>query len=511
MSDWTAGYVADIGYTYGYYAELNPLRSQLAFLTAGLAAPATGQGVHCELGFGQGMSVNIHAAAGDSAWYATDFNPGQAGFAQSLAQASGASAFLYDEAFADFCARPDLPEFDSIGLHGIWSWISDANRAVIVDFVRRKLKVGGVLYISYNTQPGWAAMVPLRDLLTEHANMLGVPGKGIVNRIDEALSFAERLIATDPLYARTNPGVAERLKGVKQQNRNYLAHEYFNRDWLPMSFARMREWLAPTKLEFACSANYHDGVEALNLSAEQQQLLAEIPDPMFRQTVRDFCVNQQFRRDYWVKGARRLKPLQQREAFQRTAVMLIQPRNKVAMKVNSIVGESRLQEAVYAPLLDCLADYQPKSVGELELALAGKLNLGQLVQAIQVLIGNGAVQPALVEVTASAAQKAKLLNEHLIDLARSSADIGYLASPVTAGGISLNRIQQRFLAARSQGLNKPEEWAGSVWQLLSAQGQRMVKDGKALDTAEANLAELAEQAQVFATEVLPIVEALQIA
>ena len=26
MTDWTAGYVADIGYTYGYYTELNPLR-----------------------------------------------------------------------------------------------------------------------------------------------------------------------------------------------------------------------------------------------------------------------------------------------------------------------------------------------------------------------------------------------------------------------------------------------------------------------------------------------------
>jgi hypothetical protein len=26
MNDWTAGYVADIGYTYGYYTELNPLR-----------------------------------------------------------------------------------------------------------------------------------------------------------------------------------------------------------------------------------------------------------------------------------------------------------------------------------------------------------------------------------------------------------------------------------------------------------------------------------------------------
>ena len=33
MTDWTAGYVADIGYTYGYYTELNPLRVRLAVLT----------------------------------------------------------------------------------------------------------------------------------------------------------------------------------------------------------------------------------------------------------------------------------------------------------------------------------------------------------------------------------------------------------------------------------------------------------------------------------------------
>ena len=69
---------------------------------------------------------------------------------------------------------------DYVGLHGIWSWISDENRAVIVDFVRRKLKVGGVLYVSYNTQPGWAAMVPLRDLFVEHAAVMGAPGQGRV-------------------------------------------------------------------------------------------------------------------------------------------------------------------------------------------------------------------------------------------------------------------------------------------------------------------------------------------
>ena len=42
MNDWTSGYVADIGYTYGYYLELNPQRVKLAFLNAGLVAPEFG-------------------------------------------------------------------------------------------------------------------------------------------------------------------------------------------------------------------------------------------------------------------------------------------------------------------------------------------------------------------------------------------------------------------------------------------------------------------------------------
>jgi hypothetical protein len=49
-STWTAGYVADVGYTFGYYPELNPSRVPLAFLNAGLSFPK----IHhaCELGFG---------------------------------------------------------------------------------------------------------------------------------------------------------------------------------------------------------------------------------------------------------------------------------------------------------------------------------------------------------------------------------------------------------------------------------------------------------------------------
>lgn len=509
MSDWTAGYVADIGYTYGYYAELNPLRVRLAFLNAGLVPPQAGAA--CELGFGQGLSANVHAAASVTQWHGTDFNPAQAGFAQELAGASGAGARLYDEAFADFANRPDLPDFDYIGLHGIWSWISDENRRVIVDFIRQKLKVGGVLYISYNTLPGWAAFAPMRHLMTEHAEVLGAEGRGIVSRIDGALDFAEKLLATNPAFGRANPLVGDRVRKLKEQNRHYLAHEYFNRDWHPMHFATMAEWLEGAKVQYACSAHLLDHIDAVNLSAEQQAFLRDIPDPMFRETTRDFMVNQQFRRDYWVKGARKLNALEQAEQLRLQKVVLTTPRQDVSLKVNGALGEASMSDAVYAPILDLLADHKAKSLGQMEQLLRDKgIAFAQIMQAAMVLAGAGHL--ALVQdepVVSKARKQTDRLNAHLCQKARGSNEVGYLASPVTGGGVAVNRFQQLFLLCLAQGKKQPVEWAQYVWQTIAAQGQKLVKDGQALETAEENLAELTAQATTFAEKQWPMLKALQ--
>lgn len=508
MSDWTAGYVADIGYTFGYYTELNPLRLKLAFLNKGLICPQVGTA--CELGFGQGLSTNVHAAASVTQWYGTDFNPAQAGYGQELAQASRAAIQLYDEAFSEFCSRTDLPDFDYIGLHGIWSWISDENRQIIVDFIRRKLKVGGVLYISYNTLPGWASFAPLRHLMTEHAEIMGSEGRGIVNRIDGALEFTEKLLATNPAFVRANPTVTDRLSKMKEHDRHYLAHEYFNRDWHPMHFSTMASWLASAKVQFACSANYLDAIEVVNVTAEQQAFLAEIPDPMFRQSVRDFMVNQQFRKDYWVKGERKLSALQQAEALHAQTVLLTTHRPDIPMNITTTIGQVALQEAVYEPILDMLADHKPKTLGKISQGLKDQnIQFSQLMQAVLLLSGAGHLH-SVQSFTPEVSETARRLNDLLIYQAKGSSDVQYLASPVTGGGHVVNRFQQLFLGAIRQGLKSPEEWAQATWKILESQNQKLIRNGKTLEAAEENLKELIEQATTFAAKQLPILKALQI-
>ncbi len=508
--NWSAGYMSDIAYTYGYYAELNPLRAKLAFANAGIAFPEVR--VACELGFGQGISANIHAAASQIEWWGTDFNPTQAGFAQEMATASGASAHFFDQSFAEFAARPDLPDFDYIGLHGTWSWISDENGRTIVDFVRRKLKVGGVLYISYNSMPGWAAFVPMRDLLMEHTEIMAAPGRGIQSRIDAALDFAAKMMAINPAYARVNPHIAERIQMIKGQNRHYLAHEYFNKDWRPMSFAKLAEWFTPAKLNYVCAAHSLDDVDAINLTADQQAFIKDIPDTMFRATVRDFMVNLQFRRDYWVKGARALSQIERMDALRAQPIMLVSERADVSMTTKGALGDALMHESVYGPILDALSDRRPKTLAQLEKAATGKgVTFAQMVEAVMVLIGGGHLQ-AVQDASLTAASKVHTdkLNAYLMDKARGNNDLSFLASPVTGGGVGLPRLSQLFLLAESRGKKRPSDWTDFVWDVLSGQGQRLLKDGKALESPEENIAELKSMATSFGEKQLPTLKALGI-
>jgi SAM-dependent methyltransferase len=510
MSDWTSGYVAEIGYTYGCYGELSAERLRVAFLSAGLALPPLVTA--CELGYGQGLGANINATATLTRWYGTDFLPAQAAYAQELTAVAGHGAQLQDQGFAEFCLREDLPDFDFIGLHGTWSWVNDENRSVIVDFLRRKLKPGGVAYISYNTQPGWANMVPMRHLIAEHARVMGSPGQGISSRIAGALEFGEKLLELNPAYALANPEVKARFAKLRSHDRAYLAHEYFNRNWIAMPFADAAEWLVPAKLEFACSAYLRDHIDEVNFTPAQLAFLRAIPHANLKQTARDYFVDQQFRRDYWVKGARRIGLVEQMEQWRGMRPVLVVPRAEVALKMKAPVGEVELQPALYAPVLDALADQQVHSVAELEQALAPKgLGLPQILQAVRMLYAKGDLVFAQDEaVQTQVAERCHRLNAHLMKRSCNTEEGLFLASPVTGTALPMPRFHQLFLLARNAGRREPAGLAAFVLDILQANREKIVKDGRPIASAEESLAELVRQAEEFVRTRLPVLETLQV-
>ncbi len=303
--DWTSGYVAEIDYTHGYYRELAPGLINFALLLSGYAPPIVETTRYLELGYGQGLSANVHAAAVAGEFWGADFNPAHAANAQSLAAFAGSDGRFFDDSFVDMAARSDLPGFDYIVLHGVWSWVSDENRRAIVEIIRRRLKVGGVVYMSYNTLPGWSVSMPLRHLMTLHADAVGSDAQGVVGRIDASIAFGRKLEEVGARYFSANPAAKGRLEAIAGQNRNYVAHEYFNRDWAPMYFSEAHDWLADAKLGYACAAMLLDQMDAFNLTQAQRDVVNAIPYGVLRETVRDYMLNRQFRRDLYTRGARR--------------------------------------------------------------------------------------------------------------------------------------------------------------------------------------------------------------
>jgi len=512
MNSWTGGYVSGIDYLYNFQPETSPLRVQLALLCAGLVPPRITNA--CELGFGQGMSVNIHAAAQTVRWYGTDFNPAHVGFARDLAAASGADVHLYDESFAEFCARPDLPDFDLIVLHGVWSWISDENRALIVDFLRRKLAVGGVVHICYNVQPGFAALTPLQPLLLRHGEALGKPNDGLAPRVDAALNFVERVLAVSPAYVGAHPLLADLLRSIRGEDRRYLAHEYLNANWAPTSFVRVAESLAAAKLEYACSPSLEQSPEGLKLTAEQRALLGEIPEASYREVVRDLMVNRAFRIDYWVKGARRLTARERIERLLDQRVMLIRQPAEVLSSATGELPTAAGLHPVLAAVVEALSDHQPRSLADIDAGLKGReINVLQLCEAISVLANIGAVTSVQAD---TAAQKARSrtdrLNTLLCAKAIRGADLLTLASPVTGTGFAEvgGRIALFFVHALARGLRDPRDLGAQALQIFGTLGIRLMRDGRPIESAQESLELVTGQAQYFLDRQLPALRAMQI-
>lgn len=498
MSDWSAGYVVDVEYTHGFYPELAPSHLNFCALLQGVQAPDLDQPsvTYCELGCGQGFSTNLLAAANPNIqFHATDFNPAHIAGARALAQsARSTNVHFYDDSFADFIHRKDLPDFDYITLHGIYSWISPENRKAIVDFIRLKLKPGGIVYISYNAMPGWASMLPLRRLMLEHVSAQG-SSASLHSRISASLDFATRLQGLDTRFFANHPRLESRIEKLKRQDRNYVAHEYFNRELTAFYFMDVAQELSDAKLSFVGSAGVIDSIEKLNLTDEQAKFLGEIDNIALRQTVRDHMIDQQFRRDIFVKGPVRLSTAASHEKWHQTRFVAMQHNQDITRDVQGLRFTAKFEAAVYDPLIEALAQ-GPASIPELMKRPAlSKVSLNRLIQAITFLAAKGAVRPCLSQQGLSE-RKARTdrFNTAIAEHALLESKYSYFASPVTGSGTGADRLTQLVFLARTR---QEKDEAGFLHHILMRSGHRLVKDGKTLTNEAETLAEYSRRIEAY--------------
>lgn len=486
---WNEGYTSEVNYTSGYYSELSLTRIRLALLCCGIDHGIDENPNYLELGFGQGLSLNINTATSSGNFFGTDFNPGQVANARELARAMGKPLTLLEDSFEELADRTDLPQFDVIALHGIWSWINNKARSAIVEIARKSLKPGGVFYISYNVTPGWSPAWPLRTLLSEYAKR--ECSGTILDKVDQSVNFVDQVIEANAAYFVQNPQLKARLDMIKKMDKSYIAHEYFNANWDPMPFSAVADHLSEAKLTYAANAAIVENLSAISLPAGAHQILQAIRDPIMRETTRDYFVNSQFRRDIFVKGARSMSLYDHGKRVEKERFVLLGDPENCPEKVATVIGEAELRADIYKPLCKALAQFPDctASVGEL-LAVKelSELNRAQVWEVLLILTGAGFVAPISVSTTPDAdAAASKALNTALLNRAELGTGVEYLAAPRMGSAIQVGRVDQLFIKALADKQKDPVEW---VINLLASQQQLLIVNGETISDADKTRTEL---------------------
>ncbi len=501
---------SELEYTSGYYHELGPAHLAFCALVAGVDRPAPARPVYLELGMGQGVSLAAHAAANDGEFWGVDLNPAHVANARALAEAISTPLTLVEASFADFPARTDLPLFDVITLHGVWSWVSDASRRSIVEILRNRLAPDGVVYVSYNCQPGWASRGPVRHLmrLGHGASAPGDPEA----RVASALAFAEEVAAAEGRFFADNRPAASHLASLRKTTPQYLGHEYLNADWHIPYFSDVAEAMAAADLTFEGSARLLDRVNAIQLRPAGVALMDRETDPVRRESIRDFLVNQQFRPDIFARPSPGLSDAERAARFEAQAFVLICGLDEIDFVLKGAQGELALPEATYRPIaLALAADGFVAKSGAQVMAAPGvsSLRRGDVIAALINLVGMGVVRPAQGFST-GVRRRCDAYNRLVLDRALTGPHLMHLASPVTGGGVLTPRSAQLFLHAWMGGDRSTEAIARSVWAVFRTTQERAVSKGEPLMSEDDNLRALGQMAQRFLDQIVPLFRALAI-
>jgi len=501
--DWKDGYITEVEYVHGVYRELGPSVLNFVLLLQSMEPVPLQEGfTYCDLGCGQGDSINLFAACHpEGQFHAIDFNYAHISGARNLArQATIENATFWEASFADL-GTLDLPQFDFVTLHGVYSWVGPENRQRIVDFLRDKLKPGGVVYISYNSLPGWSTHAPLRQLLSSYADTQ--PGT-LEERVDRAIEFVDQLKSSRASFFEANPSAKDFFEYICTLPRNYVVHEFFNRDWTLFYHAEVVRNLAAAKLNFVGSANISDNQDMLRFSAPLQQVLDGVADRVMRETVKDFAVAPLLRRDVFTRGRRKISSAAQLAHVGGTLFALVVPQARIERKARFPVGEVLLDRKLYDPVLFALEE-KPQSLDEL-LARRDIEALGKprVIEALMVLLAAEYVMPA-VEPALYTLMTTRRLNNAIIERQIDNIEKKSLASPVVQNGIKVGWLERLLLLCEIRGNEEPLAF---VWERMEANNQMLSKNGEVLRSKEENIAELVPIIEAFRNFQLPLLRQL---
>ena len=450
MSNAAEGYITDVAYIPGFYANLAPVAIGYVATLNRVTPPALDKPYrYLELGCGLGRSFTTLAAANPHGEFVgVDVNPDHTAVAARDIEAGGlGNARVLTAGFAQLPA--DLGEFQFIGIHGVYSWVAQHVRDEILAIARRHLAPGGLMLVSYNSMPGWAHLQPIRGILRQYAALR--QGDSI-QRIRDALAYLVVLRDKHAKYFDDNPRAAAYVDGLLKQDIRYLAHEYLNEHWTSFYFAEVAAAFAGAGLGFVGSLPVFTNFWDLCVRPEFQELFRTTNNRLVTEAHKDFCANTAFRWDVYSRDPR---PLPDVEARLRDAdgFWFTVARKGVTLPYQANLGivTSTIQGPLYQTLVSMLSERSLRLSEILRDQRVAGMVPGDIARALDAGVAMGLFEVAggpLPAEPGSAPDRVAV--PHAFNRAMLAADsLGgralALASPVTGTGHTLGDFDAAIL------------------------------------------------------------------
>lgn len=370
--NWTQGYYAAEGYTYGSCNELAPARLALTALLAGHTPPDLHQPFrYLDLGCGQGLNLCLLAACHPNAQFVgVDFLPEHIAHARELAATAALNNVQFVEGDFEALTAAELgaEPFDLAVAHGILTWIAPELQTALLDLASTSLRPGGLLFLSANTLPGWLDRLPLQHLAATNLER-GLPGP---DALQQALGLFEALRDADAGMFRYFPTLAPALDALAGRAPAYVRQEYLNQHWQPRFADQLLAQAAGHKFSYLGSATLRDRFDGL-LPAAQRQLIQAQPDRARQELVRDLVVGQAFRKDVYAKGFQPLWRDKQKAQIQELQLISLKPMEALAdpllYSLDLGIGQMQGSEAILRPVLELISE-EPCSLASIAARLA---------------------------------------------------------------------------------------------------------------------------------------------
>ena len=191
-----------------------------------------------------------------------------------------------------------LGTYDYIIAHGFYSWVDEDTKDNFLRLCKEHLAENGILYMSYNTYPGWHKMDSVRALL-EFANK-DVDTLNHREKVRHGKTVASKLGALMLEYdtvKNQQTSFLQSLRQTLQKQDCYVGHDHLEPVNTPVYFHQCMDHMAEHGFTYLCDCDLNLSFPTVydeTLRTKLQELAPH--DPLAREQYIDFMLNTAFRK-----------------------------------------------------------------------------------------------------------------------------------------------------------------------------------------------------------------------